>query len=292
MAKIFILITLWCLANGKELNLQDNDEFIVDVYLKSPVKPVMKFFFFNLTNPEEFLTGGTPIFNEVGPFAYKAKLVKEDVKWVNDGLIEFVPKVMYRYYPKKPKGNRQFDKITTINMPLFSALNSMKNTNDDRAQKTIASFVEILGQKPYVTHTVRDLLWGYDNQLLNLAKTINDAQVFPEDKLYPYDQFGFFVGKNVTNVGTMRVASGLDSTGHLAEVKEWKEPKESAFDDNIGIWEEGSQCDKARGSDGFVFPKNVQKNSKQQVINRNFCRSLSFTYQEDITDKNGIDGYR
>ena len=52
-------------------NLQDNDEFIADVYLKSPVKPVMKFFFFNLTNPEEFLTGGTPIFNEVGPFAYK-----------------------------------------------------------------------------------------------------------------------------------------------------------------------------------------------------------------------------
>ena len=52
--------------------------------------------------------------------------------------------------------------------------------------------------------------------------------------------------KNVTNVGTMRVASGLDSTGHLAEVKEWKEPKETAFDDNIGIWEEGSQCDKAR----------------------------------------------
>jgi len=292
MSKIFILVTVWCLANGKELNLQDNDEFIVDVYLKSPVKPVMKFFFFNLTNPEEFLTGGTPIFNEVGPFAYKAKLVKEDVKWVNDGLIEFVPKVMYRYYPKKSKGNRQFDKITTINMPLFSALNSMKNTNDDRAQKTIASFVEILGQKPYVTHTVRDLLWGYDNQLLNLAKTINDAQVFPEDKLYPYDQFGFFVGKNVTNVGTMRVASGLDSTGHLAEVKEWKEPKENAFDDNIGIWEEGSQCDKARGSDGFVFPKNVQKNSKQQVFNRNFCRSLSFTYQEDVTDKNGIDGYR
>ena len=44
----------------------------------------------------------------------------------------------------------------------------------------------------------------------------------------------------------MRVASGLDSTGHLAEVKEWKEPKENAFDDSIGIWEDGSQCDKAR----------------------------------------------
>ena len=70
----------------------------------------------------------------------------------------------------------------------------MKNTGDVRAQRTIASFVEILGQKPYVTHTARDLLWGYDNQLLSLAKTINDAAVFPEDKIYPYDQFGFFVG--------------------------------------------------------------------------------------------------
>ena len=42
----------------------------------------------------------------------------------------------------------------------------------------------------------------------------------------------------------MRVASGLDSTGHLAEVKEWKEPKENAFDDSIGIWVEGSQYSK------------------------------------------------
>jgi hypothetical protein len=70
----------------------------------------------------------------------------------------------------------------------------MKNSGDERARKTIASFVEILGQKPYVTKAVRDLLWGYDHQLLTLQKTLNDAAVFPEDKIYPYDQFGFFVG--------------------------------------------------------------------------------------------------
>ena len=73
----------------------------------------------------------------------------------------------------------------------------MKNTADLRAQRTIASFVEILGQKPYVTQTVRDLLWGYDNQLLGLAMTINDAAVFPPEKVYPYSQFGFFVGVRI-----------------------------------------------------------------------------------------------
>ena len=55
----------------------------------------------------------------VHDFASRATLVKEDVKWVNDGLIEFVPKVLYRYSPRKSKGNRQFEKITTLNRPLI-----------------------------------------------------------------------------------------------------------------------------------------------------------------------------
>ena len=44
------------------------------------------------------------------------------MKWINDGLIEFVPKVIYRYNPRKSKGNRQIEKITTLNMPLIVSL--------------------------------------------------------------------------------------------------------------------------------------------------------------------------
>ena len=44
----------------------------------------------------------------------------------------------------------------------------------------------------------------------------------------------------------MRVASGLEDNGHLAEVKQWKEPKDADFNDNIGIWNKDSQCDKVR----------------------------------------------
>ena len=52
--------------------------------------------------------------------------------------------------------------------------------------------------------------------------------------------------KNDTDQGRIRVATGLDATGHLSEVKEWKEPKDESFDDSLGIWDEGSQCDKAK----------------------------------------------
>ena len=70
----------------------------------------------------------------------------------------------------------------------------MKYNSDDRAQKTIASFVEILGQKPYITHTARELLWGYENQLLGLVKTVRDSGAFADDNSYPYDKFGLFIG--------------------------------------------------------------------------------------------------
>ena len=45
--------------------------------------------------------------------------MRDDFKWVNDSLLEFVPNQIYRFYPKKSKGNRQFDEITTINVPLI-----------------------------------------------------------------------------------------------------------------------------------------------------------------------------
>ena len=47
-----------------------------------------------------------------------------------------------------------------------------------------------------------------------------------------------------------------------------------------------------RGSDGFVFRKNIKKDNTVKVFNRNFCRSLSFKYQKDMADRNGINGYR
>ena len=44
----------------------------------------------------------------------------------------------------------------------------------------------------------------------------------------------------------MRVATGLAESGYLAEIKAWKEPKDISFNEEIGFWDKGSQCDKAR----------------------------------------------
>ena len=63
---------------------------------------------------------------------------------------------------------------------------------DKLGQKTVASLASTLGQKPYVTQTVREMLWGYDNPLLSLGKTLREF--YNPDVFYPFDKFGLFVG--------------------------------------------------------------------------------------------------
>ena len=67
----------------------------------------------------------------------------------------------------------------------------MRNAERE-ARAAIAAFVGILGQKATVTKTVRELLWGYENQLLSIGEALGTA--FPEENIYPYSKFGLFVG--------------------------------------------------------------------------------------------------
>ena len=42
-----------------------------EMWRKPPVEPRMNVYFFNLTNPREFLQGEKPKFREIGPYAYR-----------------------------------------------------------------------------------------------------------------------------------------------------------------------------------------------------------------------------
>ncbi len=65
------------------------------------------------------------------------------------------------------------------------------------ASKTVrlalGSFLEILKQKPFVSLSVRDIVWGHDHPLIKLG---ND--MLPDGEKLPFNEFGFFVG--VSNV--------------------------------------------------------------------------------------------
>jgi len=53
----------------------------------------------------------------------------------------------------------------------------------------MASIMDILKIKPFVEVTVGQLLWGYDDPLLKLAK-----DVVPKEQTLPYEEFGLMYG--------------------------------------------------------------------------------------------------
>lgn len=56
------------------------------------------------------------------------------------------------------------------------------------AKLALSSMLEVLKEQPFVSRSVRDLMWGYEDPLLKIAKDI-----LPPGQRLPYDKFGFFV---------------------------------------------------------------------------------------------------
>lgn len=44
---------------------------VFDSWKKPPPPVYMQFFFFNVTNPDEFIAGGKPEVKQIGPYTYR-----------------------------------------------------------------------------------------------------------------------------------------------------------------------------------------------------------------------------
>lgn len=56
----------------------------------------------------------------------------------------------------------------------------------------MASIMDILKVKPFVEVSVGQLLWGYEDPLLKLAK-----DVVPKEQKLPYEEFGLLYGVGI-----------------------------------------------------------------------------------------------
>jgi hypothetical protein len=70
----------------------------------------------------------------------------------------------------------------------LAAVNAAKES-ESVIRVALGSMLEILNQTPFVKLTVEEIMWGYENPLIQLGKGI-----FPEDKSFPFDKFGLFIG--------------------------------------------------------------------------------------------------
>ena len=113
------------------------------------------------------ITGGKPKLQEIGPFVYKSKTMKDsdnNVNWWGDGTLTYRPRKLYNFEPAL--SSKEFDpdtvKLVVPNIPFWTGMNKLRKKGYPGLGVTP---VVDATTGPFVTVTFSGLLWGYHEEL-------------------------------------------------------------------------------------------------------------------------------
>lgn len=244
-----------------------------------PVNPVMRIYIYNVTNADAFLNNAEkPVLNELGPYVYIETWEKVAVAFNDNGTVSFQQKKTFKFSPELSVGDVE-DMVVVPNIPMLSATSQSKHAARF-LRLAMASIMDILKIKPFVEVSVGQLLWGYEDPLLKLAK-----DVVPKEQKLPYEEFGLMYGKNGTAKEVVTIFTGASDITRYGLI--------DRFDGKRALPHyKTEECNRINGSDGSIFPPHITKNTTLYVYDKDLCRLLPLKFLKEVETKGGVHGYR
>jgi len=247
---------------------------IAKAWISPPVKPLLRIYYFNVTNPQEYLSGGKIRLQEVGPYTYEETWQREGVAWSEgDKQVKF--KMNRTYFYRSDLSIGALDDVVTLpNVPFFAMMNRMRKTGPDVLSSSNL-FLESFEppQSVFESKTVEEITWGYQHPLVDIANLI----LPDEEKLAPL--YGYFYGKNNTADGEFSILTGAGKVSDLGSIISFNNQTK------LKTWANGSpeaKCNAIHGTDGSIFPPFVTKNHTLHIFNKDMCRALPLQYSETV----------
>lgn len=144
----------------------------------------------------------------------------------------------------------------------------------------MASIMDILKIKPFVQVSVGQLLWGYEDPLLKLAK-----DVVPKEQKLPYEEFGLLYGKNGTSSDRVTVNTGVDDIRRYGIIDNFNGRT------HLPHWTTDA-CNTLAGTDGSIFPPHIDHDRILHVYDKDLCRLLPLVFEKEVMTSNEVPGYR
>uniref|UniRef100_A0A1A7YQ99 Scavenger receptor class B, member 2 n=1 Tax=Iconisemion striatum TaxID=60296 RepID=A0A1A7YQ99_9TELE len=256
----------------KEVVLRNGTEAF-EAWEDPPAPIYMQFYFFNVTNPEEVLVGERPAVVEIGPYTYREYRPMEDVVFQENGTrVSAVNPKTYIFERNMSRGPDS-DLIRTVNIPVVTVMEKVKDMPG--IPNLLSAYMRSQGIGLFTTHTVEELLWGYEDPLLKEAK-----KIFPSLD----DVFGLFYKSNASSDGEYVLFTGQQDYKDFARVDTWNSQR--SLD-----WWTTDECNMINGTNGAFFHPIINKEEILYMFSSDLCRSLYALYTEDVMVK-GILGYR
>lgn len=247
-----------------------------------PISPHLKVYMFNLTNPEAVFSGkAKPHLVEIGPYTYRQKWLKQNITWHENGTISYRTRKTFKFVAAESCASCQdtVDNVTTLNVPAISAYYQTRNANWYTTY-SLSGLIWGLGYKPWVTRTVHEMLWGYDEPLFKVAQTLLAEPP-------PFDKFGLFLVKNSTkeeDLGLYSMYTGEGDPYKLSKIQSFN------GDQELDFWN-SSECNLVHGSDGASFNPYISKGDTLWFFNDQLCRAMPLVYNNSVTQE-GLPGLR
>lgn len=258
-------------------------------YTRSSVPLQVKWYLFNVTNPEEVVDeGAKPILLQVGPFSFTERREKKVLAFSPDNRT--LTYRLYRSYFFEPSDSTSLDSIITLpNAPAYSAAfgaQEKKYQEEGAADPESVAHDYLANETVYLTHKARD--WILDGIKLNwLDSMVYDG--IPVEDPPPDNTFGFLFKKNNTwdekADGTMNISTGVDGDfANIGKVVRWNDKQDVSF------WR-GKSCNTIKGTDGQFFHPFIQKNERLDIFAPDLCRTLQIEFVK-TTSIRSIELYR
>ncbi|XP_030839054.1 scavenger receptor class B member 1 [Strongylocentrotus purpuratus] len=225
-------------------------------------------YFFDIQNPDDLIKGQRPKVVEKGPYVYRMELARDNVTFHDNDTVSFL--LRYRYYFEEDRSvGPETDTVTAINSPLLTTAHIMKNYQF-LVRTAIRGLLYELDERVIVTRTISEMMWGYYEPLLVVAKQF---QTVPP--AFESGRFGYFVGFNTTYVGQFNVFTGKEN-GSLINHIERVDGKKS-----LPFWWSDEANEIAESTDGSLYHPNVEKTDTLQLYQPPLCRSVSYDFVKD-----------
>lgn len=270
-------------------------------YWHEPPPVKLDCYFFNWTNPEEFLNHSSiPKFEEVGPYSYLEYPRKSNVTFHdNNSTVTYKKLSKYIFDPESSVG-KMTDIVTTANLLALSASKQSQSFNILKI-KGVELGLAFFGQKFHTRQKASELLFeGYEDSIIPIAVEIVK---FLEMEVPFEDRFGWFykvkfIGNslvenyiiilfcNIQRNESSRLTGEFvadTSLPKLSQMRNWSVIGKPKFlETNCGSYRGAS-------SDG-LFPPMLAKTAKTiSIFAHEMCRSLELDYVGDV-EVNGIMG--
>uniref|UniRef100_A0A8C4PYY2 Scavenger receptor class B, member 2a n=2 Tax=Eptatretus burgeri TaxID=7764 RepID=A0A8C4PYY2_EPTBU len=235
-----------------------------------PAMVEFEVYLFHCVNPREVLAGERPVLQQRGPYTYRERLSRQNVIFHENNTVSATLVHTYNWIPELSVGSPMEDKIMMLNVPLVAAIEKVQAFGLPSLVNILFSFlVAMKSETLFTSHSVHELLWGYEDPLLVFLNRIDPL-------LVPDTHFGFFYKRNGSNDGRYDFNSGKGDFYNFSRIELWKGMRTLP-------WWTSDSCNAINGTDGTSFRPMLSRKDVLYMFNSELCRSIYATYEQELT---------